>query len=400
MQNERGRTGMRVVWIVLDSVGIGAMPDAAEFHDAGADTLGHICEAYPEIRIPNLRSLGLGCIEGCNPSIGPVEQPVGVYGKAAEISAGKDSVTGHWEMIGIHTKEPFQTFPDGFPERIVKPFIEEAGIPGVLGNCVDSGTSIIQRLGKEHEETGKPILYTSQDSVFQIAASEETFGLDRLYRICEIARKQLMGENLMARVIARPFVREKEKEGYVRTTNRHDYAIPPGNENLLFYLKEQNVPVVSVGKIYDLFSGCGITKAVKTKGNMDGVDRTLEEMDTLSEGLLFTNLVEFDSTWGHRRDVKGYKEGLEAFDERLPEIINKLRREDLLIITADHGCDPSYIGTDHTREYVPILLYGKDLPAADLGIRGTFADLGETVGQLFGVRHLPIGTEIAGVKRR
>ena len=384
----------RVIWIVLDSVGIGAMPDADRFGDTGADTLGHIAEAYPDIRIPNLRSLGLGCIEGAAQAIGRVPKPIGVYGKAAEVSDGKDSVTGHWEMIGIRTKEPFQTFPDGFPDRIVNAFTEAAGIPGVLGNCVDSGTAIIQRLGREHEETGKPILYTSQDSVFQIAASEETFGLDRLYRTCEIARAQLTGKDLMARVIARPFIRNPEGEGYVRTSNRHDYAIHPGEENLLAYLGEAGVPVISVGKINDLFSGCGIRTAYKTKNNEDGVSRMLEVMQTEKEGLIFTNLVEFDSTWGHRRDVPGYKAGLEAFDRHLPEILDRMEDEDLLIITADHGCDPSYSGTDHTREYVPVLLYGKQLSARNIGIRTTFADMGETVGQLLGVKHLPVGTAI------
>ena len=388
---------MRVIWIVLDSVGIGALPDAAEFGDAGADTLGHIAEAYPDVRIPNLRGLGLGCIDGANPAIGAVDSPSGLYGKAAELSNGKDSVTGHWEMIGIRTVEPFQTFPEGFPDRIVTPFVMEAGIPGVLGNCVASGTEIIARLGEEHEQTGKPILYTSQDSVFQIAASEETFGLERLYRICEVARRQLTGENLMARVIARPFIRKKSDWGkveYVRTTNRHDYAVPPGRENLLAYLEDAGVPVISVGKIYDLFTGCGIVRAQKTISNMDGVDKTLAAMEAEKEGLIFTNLVEFDSTWGHRRDVRGYKEGLEAFDARLPEILDRMTEEDLLILTADHGCDPSYQGTDHTREYVPVLMYGKNLKPRDLGIRESFADIGETVGQIFGIRHLPVGTGI------
>ena len=386
---------MRVIWIVLDSVGIGAMPDAADFGDPGADTLGHIAEAFPDMEIPNLRKLGLGNIDGASPLIGSVQSPVGIYGKAAELSNGKDSVTGHWEMIGIETRVPFQTFMNGFPERIVDRFVAEAGIPGVLGNCVDSGTAIIERLGEEHERTGKPILYTSQDSVFQIAASEETFGLKRLYEICEVARKQLMGKDLMARVIARPFVRAKEGDAkFRRTSNRHDYAIPPGEENLLAYLGEAGVPVISVGKINDLFSGCGIRTAYKTKNNEDGVSRMLEVMQTEKEGLIFTNLVEFDSTWGHRRDVPGYKAGLEAFDRHLPEILDRMEDEDLLIITADHGCDPSYSGTDHTREYVPVLLYGKQLSARNIGIRTTFADMGETVGQLLGVKHLPVGTAI------
>jgi len=388
---------MRVIWIVLDSVGIGALPDAEQFDDAGADTLGTIARTYPDMKIPHLRELGLGCIDGADPAIGAVEHPAGVYGKAAEVSDGKDSVTGHWEMIGIRTDVPFQTFPKGFPDRIVEPFIREAGILGVLGNCVASGTAIIQEYGKEHERTGKPILYTSQDSVFQIAASEETFGLERLYQICEVARRQLTGENLMARVIARPFVRGKGdwgKTSYVRTVNRHDYAVPPGEENLLAYLGKAGVPVISVGKIYDLFTGCGILKANKTISNMDGVDKTLAAMREEKEGLIFTNLVEFDSTWGHRRDIKGYKEGLEAFDERLPEILEAMTKEDILILTADHGCDPGYKGTDHTREYVPVLLYGKQLEPRNLGVLDTFADMGATVGKLFGVKELPIGKSI------
>ena len=391
---------MRVIWIVLDSVGIGALPDAADFGDTGADTLGHVAASAPDFNIPNMRRLGLGNIEGVSPAIGKAdssEGPTGIYGKAAELSNGKDSVTGHWEMIGIRTTEPFQTFPDGFPERIVKPFVEEAGIPGVLGNCVASGTEIIARLGQEHERTGKPILYTSQDSVFQIAASEESFGLDRLYQICEVARRQLTGDNLMARVIARPFVRARSDWGkveYVRTTNRHDYAVPPGRENLLAYLENAGVPVISVGKIYDLFTGCGIARSHKTVSNMDGVDKTIAAMQKEKEGLIFTNLVEFDSTWGHRRNVNGYRKGLEAFDRRLPEILAQMTEEDLLILTADHGCDPSYKGTDHTREYVPILMYGKKLQSRDLGIRESFADIGETVGQIFGVQHLPIGKSI------
>ena len=389
----------RVIWIVLDSVGIGALPDAGDYLDTGADTLGHICSTFPDIRIPHLRELGLGCIEGVDPSIGAVDRPIGMYGKAAECSRGKDSVTGHWEMIGIETVVPFQTFPQGFPDHIVEAFIREAKVPGILGNCVDSGTAIIQRLGEEHERTGCPIVYTSQDSVFKIAASEETFGLDRLYQVCEAARRILMGENLMARVIARPFVRAREKGEalFERTVNRHDYAIDPGEENLLAYLGAAGVPVISVGKINDLFCGKGIRKAFKTVSNMDGVDRTIELIRdrTYNENeLIFTNLVEFDSVWGHRRNVSGYREGLEAFDRRLPEIMNAMGEEDLLFITADHGCDPTYTGTDHTREYVPILIWGRKLAPGDMGVRDTFADIGETVGRLLGVRHLPIGTAV------
>ena len=384
---------MRVVWIVIDSVGVGELPDADVYGDKGADTLGHLAEKYPDIKLDNMKILGLGNIPGINKAIGEVEEPIGLYGKAAEISRGKDSVTGHFEMVGINTVVPFQTYQNGFPKEIIDKFIEVTGCGGVLGNKVASGTEIIKELGDEQMRTGYPIIYTSQDSVFQIAASEETTGLDKLYFWCEKAREILLGDYQVARVIARPFV--KKDNEFVRTANRHDYALSPDKDNLLSYLKEEGVYVYSVGKINDLFSGCGISKAVHTISNGDGMDKTLDALDEVSEGLIFTNLVEFDSTWGHRRDALGYKNGLEAFDRWLPHLMDKLNDDDVLIINADHGCDPCFKGTDHTREYIPILIYGKNLKAGSLGIRDTFADIGATVGKLLKLeKKLAIGEDL------
>jgi phosphopentomutase len=385
---------MRVIWIILDSVGIGALPDAEQFGDAGANTIGHIAEAYPGIALPNLRRLGLGNITGVE-NIPPVFHPAAMYGRAAELSRGKDTITGHWEMTGILTKEPFQVYPEGFPREVIQRFVEETGCGSVLGNKVASGTEILKELGDRQEQTGYPIVYTSADSVFQIAASEETTGLDRLYQMCEAARRIMTGDHNVARVIARPFVRRNGE--FVRTANRRDYAIRPNTENLLAYLMEAGIPVTAVGKIHDIFSGCGIQKSIHTENNMDGVDKTLQEMEVLSHGLIFTNLVEFDSQWGHRRNVQGYKEGLEAFDRRLPEIISAMKQEDVLIINADHGCDPSFHGTDHTREYIPVLVYGEQMEAGkNIGTRESFADIGASIGRLFGVRKLPLGRSFLG----
>ena len=384
---------MRIIWIVIDSVGVGALPDADKYGDVGADTLGHIALRSESFKIDNLRKLGIGNIPGVNEKIGKVENPIGLYGKSKEISSGKDSVTGHFEMIGINTIVPFKTYLNGFPKDLMEEFLRRTGLKGYLGNKVASGTEIIKELGEEHEKTGFPIIYTSSDSVFQIAASEETFGLDNLYRVCEIARELLKGENQVARVIARPFI--KENGMYKRTSNRHDYAIKPDKDNLLKYLKDDGIMVYAVGKINDLFSGCGITRAVHTDNNMDGVDKTLKAMDEVDQGLIFTNLVELDSTWGHRRDVKGYRQGLEDFDRRLNEIMDKLKEDDVLIINADHGCDPAFKGTDHTREYIPILIFGKNIEPGCIGVRDTFADIGATVGKLLNCsRCLKIGTSL------
>lgn len=382
----------RVIWIILDSVGIGELPDAERFGDVGADTLGHVNAYGDGLNVPNLAKLGLFSIE--NTSIyNPEITPIGAYGKAKELSNGKDTTTGHWEMVGIETKKAFPTYPEGFPEDVMQEFLEKTGLSGFLGNCVASGTEIINRLGDEHVRSGYPIIYTSADSVFQIAASEDVIPLHRLYEICEIARKMLVGEHEVARVIARPFIKENGK--YVRTSNRHDYSIKPTTDNVLSYMKEAGYRVTGVGKINDIFCGVGIGDSVHTKDNIDGMEKTLDFMDTQHEGLIFTNLVEFDSTWGHRRDVAGYAGGLEAFDQELNKVIAKMKDDDLLIINADHGCDPAFKGTDHTREYIPILMYHKKMTKPiNLGVLDTFADLGATLADNFGVEKPKIGTSL------
>lgn len=383
----------RVIWIILDSVGIGEAPDADAFGDVGADTLGNIIKTRGHIQIPYLEQLGLFSIDGTSlPSMGVI--PIGAYGKAKELSNGKDTTTGHWEMTGIYTKQAFPTYPMGFPEELMEEFMKRTGCKGYLGNIVASGTQIINELGNDHMKTGYPIIYTSADSVFQIAAHEEVIPLQELYRMCEIARKELLvGEHAVARVIARPFVREGSQ--YIRTPNRRDFSLKPDSENLLSYLKDAGYRVTAVGKIEDIFCGVGIGDAVHTKNNVDGIEKTIDFMETQHGGLIFTNLVEFDSTWGHRRDVEGYAQGLETFDKGLGRILAKMQEEDLLIINADHGCDPTFRGTDHTREYIPVLMYHKKMEQGiNLGILDTFADIGATIADNFGVKCLPIGTSL------
>lgn len=382
----------RVIWIVLDSVGMGALPDAGAFGDEGANTIAHTVKACGGLELPHLRSLGYGNIDGME-GIQPVSAPIGAYGRLMECSQGKDTTIGHWEMTGIDTKVPFPTYPNGFPEELLEQFLKRSGCRGYLGNCVASGTQIIQELGEEHIKTGYPIIYTSADSVFQIAACESVIAPEQLYAICRCARELLTGSHNVARVIARPFV--KEGDVFVRTANRRDFSRMPDEENLLSYLKAAGKMVAAVGKIEDIFAGMGITMAVHTKDNMDGMDQTLAYRKKISSGLIFTNLVEFDSRWGHRRDAKGYGAGLEAFDRRLGELMAAMQETDLLVITADHGCDPCYKGTDHTREYVPVLWYGKQKEfqqGKNLHTGSTFADIGQTIGDLFGVKALPIGT--------
>ncbi|MDD6401928.1 MAG: phosphopentomutase [Lachnospiraceae bacterium] len=369
--------GRRVIWIVLDSVGIGMLPDADKYDDVGADTLGHIIEKYPNINIPNMRYLGLDNISSISFQR-PREEKLGCFGKAMEMSCGKDTTTGHYEMIGIHTRIPFPTFKDGFPKEIINEFLAKTGCKGVLGNKVASGIPIIYEYGDEHMKTGYPIVYTSADSVFQIAASEETFGLDRLYEVCQIARDMLKGEWGVGRVIARPFI--KKGDEFERTSNRRDYALSPDEDNVLVHLRKNNITVAGVGKISDIFNGVGVEKSVHTTSNADGMQKTIDYMDTVSEGLIFTNLVDFDMKYGHRRDVEKYMFGLEEFDKWLGNLIPMLKDDDLLIINADHGCDPTYKGSDHTREYIPILIYGNNIKRnVDLGILDTFADIGKTV---------------------
>lgn len=374
----------RVIWIILDSVGIGELPDADKFGDKGADTLGHIFENDKEFDLPNLRKLGLGNIDNINNSIKNVEHPIGVYGKAMEVSKGKDTTVGHWEMVGIHTKEPFPVYPHGFNENIIKKLIKSSNLPGILANEVASGTEVIEKYGREHMESRKPIIYTSADSVFQVACHEDVYSNEELYEICINAREILTGKDNVARVIARPF---KGKPGnFERTSARKDFSIMPEDDNLLCKLQDKGIIVTAIGKISDIFCNKGISNSVHTDNNMDGVDKTLDLMKEQKEGLIFTNLVEFDSKWGHRRDVCGYGEGLKAFDDRLEEIMNAMSEDDLLIINSDHGCDPTFKGTDHTREHIPVLLWGKSIKKnVNLYVRNSFADIGATIGENFGV---------------
>lgn len=382
----------RVIWVVLDSVGMGAMPDAAKFGDEGTNTIAHVSEANGGLNIPNMVKLGYGNIDGMI-GVDKCDTPLGCYARVAEISNGKDTTTGHWEMVGIETKTPFPVYPEGFPATIIDEFCKRCEIDGVLCNAPASGTAIIAELGEEHMKTGLPIIYTSADSVFQIAAHEEVIPLPRLYEMCRIAREILTGDNQVARVIARPFVGENGQ--FTRTANRRDFSIEPDENNLLVRLKEKGENVIGVGKIEDIFCGCGITEAIHTKDNMDGVDVTLDCMDKYDRGLIFTNLVEFDSKWGHRNDPTGYAKGLCDWDARLPEIMNKMTDKDLLVITADHGCDPVTPGTDHTREYVPLIFYGKKIKQnVNLGTIKSFASIGQTVSRIFSAGELAIGTDL------
>lgn len=366
----------RAIIIVLDSFGIGEMPDADKFGDKGSNTLGNICKNITNLKISNMQNLGLGNIDGVD-SIQKVTEVKGCYGRMSEASRGKDTTVGHWEIAGLITEKAFPTYPNGFPEEVIINFEKAIG-KKIIGNYASSGTEILEKLGEEHKKTGCPIVYTSADSVFQVAAHEEVISIEELYKICEIAREVLGEEHKVARIIARPFL--GEEGNFTRTKNRKDFSIEPPEKTMLNYIMEASKPVVAVGKIEDIFSGYGITEAVHTKNNMDGVDKTIDYMKTVSEGLIFTNLVDFDMMYGHRNDVKGYAKALEEFDNRLPEIINSLKEEDILILTADHGCDPTTESTDHSREYVPILIYGKNINCGiNLGTRETFADIAKTV---------------------
>ena len=374
----------RVCLIVLDSAGIGEMPDSAEWGDAGADTLGHILESRT-VKIPNLQAMGLGNITPLK-GLAPVDAPTGSFGKCTLKSDGKDTTTGHWEMAGIILKQGFPKFPNGFPPRIISEFVAKAALPGILGNIPASGTEIIKQLGEEHVRTGKPIVYTSADSVFQIAAHEEIVPIDRLYEMCEIARKILHGDDEVARVIARPFL-GSTAENFKRTENRHDYAVPPPVGNLLPLLKDAGLDVVCIGKIASIYDGMGVTEDLTAKNNDQIIDVTIGALKADSKGLIFSNLVDFDMLYGHRRDTEGYAKALEHFDSRLPEIINALNDDDLLIMTADHGNDPSFPGSDHTREYVPLLVYGKTATGGvALGTRQSLSDIGQTIAENFDIR--------------
>lgn len=374
----------RICLLVLDSAGIGEMPDAAAWGDAGANTLGHIFESRP-VHLPNLQAMGLGNITPLKGLAG-VASPTGSYGKCTLKSDGKDTTTGHWEMAGIILKQGFPKFPDGFPPRIIDEFVTKANVPGVLGNIPASGTEIIKQLGEEHIRTGKPIVYTSADSVFQIASHEEVVPIGRLYEICEIARKILHGEDEVARVIARPFL-GTAADNFKRTENRHDYAVPPPNDNLLPLMKAAGLDVVCIGKIASIYDSIGVTADLSAKNNEQTIDQTINALNADSRGLIFSNLVDFDMLYGHRRDTEGYAKALEHFDERLPEIISALKDGDLLVMTADHGNDPSMPGSDHTREYVPLLVFGKAAkPGIDLGTRQSLSDIGQTIAENFSLK--------------
>jgi len=370
----------RVIWIVLDSVGIGEMPDAAAYGDKGSDTLGNIARQR-HLKLPNLCRLGLANIRPLT-GLDPVESPAGAFGKCTLASPGKDTTTGHWEMAGIHLEKPFPLFPKGFPREVMEPFETRIG-RHTLGNKAASGTEIIKELGEEHVRTGSPIVYTSADSVFQIAAHEEVIPLFELYKMCDTARDILRGPYEVGRVIARPFV--GEPGAFTRSSNRHDYAVPPPKGMLLDQLQARGVEIYSVGKIFDVFLGRGIAEQVKTKTNADGMSKTLAAMDEVERGLIFVNLVDFDMLYGHRNDVEGYASALEEVDAWLPSLEAKLTADDLVILTADHGCDPTTPSTDHSREYVPLLAYGPQARAAvNLGVRGSLSDIGQTVAENFG----------------
>ena len=383
----------RVFLFVADSLGVGAMPDADAFGDAGTHTLDHIVASVERLEIPRLRALGLGNVPGVE-RLGPTASPAGAFGRMAELSAGKDTSTGHWEMMGVVVPQAFPTFPDGFPDEIVNAFIERAGIDGVLGNEVASGTEILERLGPEHVRTGRPILYTSADSVFQLAAHEAHFGLERLLACCVVAR-EILDEHQVARVIARPFV--GEAGNYTRTYNRRDYSLEPLAESSLVRLERAGVPIVGVGKIQDIYAGVGVPRSIHTEGNQDGMAKMTELARELEHGLAFVNLVDFDMLFGHRRDPAGYAAALEAFDTDLVEFERHLRPGDVVFVTADHGNDPTFTETtDHTREYVPVLAFGPSVRPAELGTRRSFADLGATVEELFGLEAKGPGTSFAG----
>ena len=370
----------RIVLVVLDSVGIGEMPDAADYGDSGSDTLGHVLGSRT-VHVPNLQQMGLANIRQL--PLDPVKRPNGIFGKAATRSRGKDTTTGHWEIGGIITTNPFPTYPKGFPTRVIEKFERAIG-HRVLGNKAASGTEIIKELGEEHVRTGRPIVYTSADSVFQIAAHQEVVPLDELYRWCEIARSQLTGEDEVGRVIARPFV--GSDGSFRRTEARQDYAIDPPEDTLLDRVKSARLAVAAVGKIGSIFCHRGTTVELKAGNNNASVDQTLHALGTTRRGLIFTNLVDFDMLYGHRNDIEGYARSLEEFDLRMPEIQQAMNDDDLLMISADHGCDPGDVSTDHTREYVPVLAWGRRARAGvDLGVRTTLADIGQTVAENFGL---------------
>ena len=382
----------RVFLLVLDRVGMGPAPDAAGFGDHEPNTLGHIAEATPGFTLPVMESIGLGNIDGME-GLAPAANPTGAYARLHELSAGKDTTIGHWEIAGIISTKPLPTYPNGFGEDILKPFREATG-RGVLGNCVASGTTILDELGEEHMRTGDLIVYTSADSVFQIAAHEEIVPVEQLYEYCRIARKILTGDNALARVIARPFIGTGPGH-FIRTANRRDFSLKPPAETILDRLKAAGKTVAAVGKIEDIFDGEGVTFAVHNQSNADGMHHIEECMEQFKEGLIFVNLVDFDSMWGHRRNVRGYAQGLIEFDEWLGTFLPKMEEGDVVMITADHGNDPTHPGTDHTREYVPLLIYGPQIPAGtNLGTIDGFCCIAQTIASMLKVGKMEHGINL------
>lgn len=377
-------TYKRIFLVVMDSVGIGEAPDAEQYDDKGADTLGHIAEHRGGLNMPNMGKLGLSNIREIK-GIQKEDTPLAYYTKMQEASTGKDTMTGHWEIMGLHIDQPFRVFPDGFPEELIAELEEKTGRK-IIANKPASGTAILDELGEEHMKTGALIVYTSADSVLQIAAHEDVVPLDELYKICEIARELTLDEKYMVgRVIARPFIGSPGK--FERTSNRHDYALKPFGRTVMNELKDENFDVIAIGKISDIYDGEGVTKSLRTTSNMDGMDKLVETLHMDFEGLSFLNLVDFDAKFGHRRDPQGYGDALEEYDVRLAEVLEGLKDDDLLIITADHGNDPIHHGTDHTREYVPLLVYSKGMKKGEkLDVRQTFADIGATVADNFNIK--------------
>ena len=383
--------GKKVILIVTDSLGVGAMPDAAEYGDAGADTFGHIWQHCGRIDMPNLLRIGWGNMPEVSFHDLAIYDPEANVGKCAEASKGKDTTTGHWEIAGLPTDVPFKTYPNGFPQDFMEAYQKAIGME-CLGNYPASGTEIIEVLGDEHEATGKPIVYTSADSVFQIAMNVDKFGLDTLYHYCEVARKMLVGDWACGRVIARPYIINAEGKRE-RTSDRKDYSVTPPGDTILDMIKNAGKMVYAIGKIHDIFNGKGVVKSVHTTSNMDGIDKTIEAMREDFEGLIFTNLVDFDAKYGHRRDPEGYARCIEEFDARLPEIMKEMVNDDVLMICADHGNDPTAPGTDHTREYIPIITWGHTLKyGAEIGIRDSFGDIGATICELLRVPFTGVGT--------
>lgn len=381
---EGGMEIKRVIILVLDSVGAGEADDAIEYGDWGANTLLHTLQYNPDIKLPNLEKLGLrGVMFSENGDY------TGSYGRLRENSKGKDSISGHWEMAGIILNKAFPTYPNGFPKEVIDRFEKLTG-KKALGNKPASGTEIIKELYEEHKRTGNPIIYTSADSVFQIAAHKDVTPLEELYKMCEIARYEVcVGDHEVARVIARPFVGSPET-GFIRTAERKDYAVKPPQKTVLDLLKEKGMKVVGIGKIHDLFAGVGLTESIHTENNIDGLEKTIEEISKNYEGLIFTNLVEFDANWGHRRDYRAYGKGLKDVDDRLPIIIKTMKPYDMLIITADHGCDPTFKAhTDHTREFTPLIVYGSHIkPNVNLGLRGSISDISATISEVFDIERI------------